>query len=421
MELFSAIETKSSGSGRTLFLVNLFTSLNQAKTIQPLDSTTRLTSNYLVTDNRSSRRVIAVSLSFIFVCLACLVSLIWTYWSIQGGEQSGESRHSRYLEHIIVAGKAGNIMPGPSWLSGWVKMNHKHNVVVHHSRTSASGKRENKKACEATATTTTSPSTTATKHIWGAFGLRNSSASSRTPANDTTSHSNHAIQEEAQREEAEAISRQVLREAAFMAEEEQEEARVDDSNHKNVSPESSPPESECAHCESPEGLIVHTTAANEEDPLLQRYRLMPETTSCQRCSDMERTLEAMRDDVEYMRLLAMKQHADGCTCAKCHPRHHRAYPLDLAETHKRQVQALLKEKVRLLLVVRCVCWVAYQCLFFLISNYIFRFPSIDSIRKKPCIAHGWRCKNWRRYVMTSTKKSINEPWKRINCNNKWKW
>jgi hypothetical protein len=241
---------------------------------------------------------------------------------------------------------------GPSWLTGWVKLNNKH--VVHASGKSSS--LEDDEKCHQTATTARSPATL----------ISSKSVPCRSSWSRKTKEKAITIDESSDDEIVHNIShhlsRQILNEAAFMTE-------VNDIHPPELMPGeylTAVPRS------SPEGLIVTTFSEKPRPQYIEPKsshlnRLAAifagEREPCQSCISLMKKLDEAFDDIEYMRIVALQQqqhhvngavdhHANDCACGNflhfvsVKPSVTAANELqELVQRHKQVVEVLMSERV----------------------------------------------------------------------------
>lgn len=244
-------------------------------------------------------------------------------------------------------------MPAPNWLSGWLKMNSKHCV---YSAQNGTGKKVEK--CEQTATTAahTTPSFDDTSRTARKRSIRqrswnkSKSSSNATPPDDE-------MQSRDSLREKKRISRQVLKEAAFMA-----DVTDDEPKASSVVPDDSSLsiKVEAKSSSSPVGLTV--TAVNSDELKRKQGHLFQglaaifkgdqDQLSCQSCESLERKLHAALCDVEYLRfarLQLMNKDFDEQDDFGLHTESSQELE-EIERRHKQHIQALVAENVSYLLI-----------------------------------------------------------------------
>lgn len=240
---------------------------------------------------------------------------------------------------------------GPTWLTGWIKLNNKHAVHV----TSKSSKpEEEEEKCQQTATTARSPVTeisskTASRN-WSRKTKEQPIVIEESSETELPYHLSHQV------------SHQILSEAAFM---------IASADPELLSAELNPFPCGKPIRMSPEGLIV-TTGVEKPQPHFNKAKtgnlnrltsiFAREREPCQSCISLEQKLSAAYDDLEYMRGVAVHQascgaqqhHAieDACD-GKC-IQSSRTQPSatatnefgELVKRHKQVVEALISERVK---------------------------------------------------------------------------
>jgi hypothetical protein len=261
---------------------------------------------------------------------------------------------NRYLGEVLC------IMPGtgPTWLTGWVKLNSKH---MSHVSSSSKVCSDDEEKCQQTATTARSPQSEMSPKA----GRRNWSRKSAKDKSTTIVEESRALDVQLQRNISDHHrSHQILSEAAFMTPEDTSEPTPSQLRSDDVYPIVS-------SRSSPEGLIVTTIAAKPRPTVqdlsstnhLNRLAAIftGEREPCQSCISLEKKLDEVYDDLEYMRSVALQQQQEQASsaalqhhtvneCSVCGS--HKPYAADaahelreLVQRHKQVVEALVSERV----------------------------------------------------------------------------
>lgn len=263
---------------------------------------------------------------------------------------------------------------GPSWLTGWVKLNNKHVVV--HAASGGGGKgfamTGEEEKCQQTATTARSPSTEISSKSTRRNNWSRKHTKEKTITIDESSDDDVLVSHNSNNNNIHHhhhLSHQILSEAAFMTEVADPVTLLIDEVHSKVAPRNRT---------SPEGLIVtaivekprpppqhHNSSSNNHHLNHRLAAVFPgDRESCKSCIALEKKLDEVFDDLEYMRSVALQQEQASThrkvannECFQCgsNLRSGSFQPCgntaatnelqELAQRHKQVVEALLSERV----------------------------------------------------------------------------